>query len=199
MLSSYLYPMEYPETFTPTSREDLRNWLEKNHLSNDSIWLIYHKKSTGNSSLTWSEAVDEALCFGWIDSRRKTLSENQFIQYFCKRKAKSSWSKINKEKLIELEKKGLIHPAGYESIRIAKENGSWEMLDEAENHILPADLERAISEIPEGMERFNSWSKSIQKMALHWLLFAKKEETRLKRIAKITSYIEQNIKPKNFV
>ena len=82
------------ETYCPKSRSDWRKWLEKNHQSEQSVWLVYYKKSTNIASLSWSDAVDEALCFGWIDSTKKTIDQERYMQYFSRRKANSNWSKI---------------------------------------------------------------------------------------------------------
>src|SRR5687768_5715606 len=90
---------EVAETFYPKSRRQWRDWLKKNHLSKDSIWLIHYKKHTGLPSITWAEAVEEALCFGWIDSKAKPVDDNKYIQFFSKRKPGSTWSKINKDKI----------------------------------------------------------------------------------------------------
>ena len=95
------------EIYCPKSQTEWRQWLEKNHQSKQSVWLIYYTKKSTIPSLSWSEAVDEALCFGWIDSTRKTIDEFSFMQFFSKRKPKSNWSKINKEKVANLIEQGL--------------------------------------------------------------------------------------------
>ena len=87
------------ESYCPGSREDWRNWLEANHRSRRSVWLVYYKTSTNVASVTWSEAVEEALCFGWIDSTKKTIDHERYMQYFSSRNPKSTWSRINKEKV----------------------------------------------------------------------------------------------------
>ena len=91
-------------TYCPKSRQEWRNWLEKNHQLEQSIWLVYFKTSTNLPSITWSDAVDEALCFGWIDSTKKTIDKDSYMQYFSRRKHTSNWSKINKEKVDDLIK-----------------------------------------------------------------------------------------------
>ena len=107
------------ETFCPNSRKEWRKWLKENHQLKQSIWLVYYKASTKVPSLSWSHAVDEALCFGWIDSTKKTIDEARYMQYFTKRKPNSTWSKINKDKVAQLIKNDLMAKAGFESIETA--------------------------------------------------------------------------------
>ena len=119
-------------TFYPKSRSEWREWLAQNHASEKSIWLIYYKTDSGFPSVKYSEAVDEALCFGWIDSTVKTIDNQSYRQFFSPRKPKSVWSKINKAKVEKLIEADLMTEAGMATIGIAKKNGSWYILDEAE-------------------------------------------------------------------
>jgi uncharacterized protein YdeI (YjbR/CyaY-like superfamily) len=119
-------------TYCPSSREDWRKWLESYHESEQSIWLIYHRVSTNVPSLTWSEAVDDALCFGWIDSTKKTIDKESYMQYFSKRKLNSTWSKINKDKVKELIQNNQMTKTGFDSIENAKQNGTWSLMDDIE-------------------------------------------------------------------
>ncbi len=179
------------ETFYPTSRQDWRQWLQENHQSKPSIWLVAYKKKSKIPSISWSDAVDEALCFGWIDSTRKPIDAEKFMQFFGKRKAKSTWSKVNKAKIVQLIDAGLMTDAGYKSIEIAQQNGSWTVLDEVEELIIPQDLETTFEAQFGSKEHFLSLSKSVQKSLLHRLLFAKRAETRQKRIAEIIALFVQ--------
>ena len=97
--------------FTPKNKADWRKWLENNHLEQDAIWLIKYKKNAAKHNLSWSDAVDEALCFGWIDSVKKTIDNQSYKQFYSKRKAKSTWSKINKEKVAQFIEQDLMFPA----------------------------------------------------------------------------------------
>lgn len=173
------------EHFTPKSRKAWRNWLAKNHQSKQAVWLVYYKSSTKVPSISWSEAVDEALCFGWIDSTKKTIDEQRYRQYFSKRKPKSNWSKINKEKVKTLIDQGLMEAEGYKSIEVAKENGSWTLLDEVEAVVVPSDLESELAQDKVAVEFFERLSKSVKKGLLYWVISAKREETRQKRILEI--------------
>ncbi len=186
------------ETFCPASRDHWRQWLQENHESKPSIWLIYYKKKANMPSLTYNEAVDEALCFGWIDSTTKSLDEERFMQFFCKRKPTSVWSKINKAKVKTLIEEGLMTTAGLKSIEIAKQNGSWTILDEVEELKMPDDLIAAFKAKKGAGEFFMSFSNSSQKAILQWLVLAKRTETRQKRIDEIVELASQNLKPKQF-
>jgi len=186
------------ETFYPETREDWRQWLAENHSSKQSVWLIHHKKKTGVPSVAWSDAVDEALCFGWIDSTRRSLENDMFMQFFSKRKAKSVWSKINKDKIERLTEEGLMTQAGLAVIEAAKADGSWTTLDEAEKLVIPADLTAAFRTRPGSEDFFLSLSKSSRKAILQWLLLAKQQETRQRRINEIAELAGQGLKPKQF-
>lgn len=186
------------EHFYPENKKEWRQWLKKNHISQQSVWLVYYKKSSGVPSISWSEAVDEALCFGWIDSTRKTIDTEKFIQFFSKRKAVSTWSKINKEKVEKLIASKSMTEAGAKSIKIAKQNGSWSLLDEVEELIVPKDLEKAFKAHKGSKDYFSSLSKSVRKMMLTWITFAKLPETRQRRINELAELAAKKMKPKQF-
>ena len=185
------------EIYCPKSQTEWRQWLEKNHQSKQSVWLIYYTKKSTIPSLSWSEAVDEALCFGWIDSTRKTIDEFSFMQFFSKRKPKSNWSKINKEKVADLIEQGLMTEEGLVSIETAKQKGYWSILDEVEELIIPKDLEIAFEKYKGSKDYFLSLSKSTRKIILSWIVLAKQQETRQKRIDEVVESAERNLKPKH--
>ncbi len=190
--------MKDVEEFCPSDKKDWRDWLELNHGKKDAVWLIFFKKKSPNYNLSWSESVDEALCFGWIDSTKKGIDNEKYRQYFCKRKRKSNWSKINKDKVKTLIDQGLMKEAGFKSIEIAKENGSWTILDEVEALVIPEDLKSGFKKYKGSIEYFNSLSKSVKKQLLYWIASAKRMETRQKRILEIVENAGQNKKPKQF-
>jgi len=186
------------EIFCPASQKDWREWLMENHASKQSVWLVYHKIKSNVPSISWSQAVDEALCFGWIDSTARPIDDQTFMQFFCKRKPKSVWSKINKAKVERLISEGLMTQAGFDSIEKAKDNGSWIILDEVEAFKIPKDLMTAFKAQRGSKPFFLSLSKSVQKSILQWLILAKKTETRQKRIDEIALLAGQKRKPKQF-
>tara|TARA_R110002020_G_scaffold312439_3_gene527904 strand:+ start:3699 stop:4280 length:582 start_codon:yes stop_codon:yes gene_type:complete len=186
------------ETFYPLSQTDWRKWLIENHISKQSVWLIFYKKDSNKPTLLWSEAVDEALCFGWIDSKKKSIDSEKYCQLFSKRKPKSTWSKINKEKVDYLTEQGLMRKAGLKSLSVAKQNGYWTILDNVEKLIIPKDLERAFKVKYNSKDFFLSLSKSKKKVILQWIVLAKLNETREKRIIKIAELASNNKVPKQF-
>ncbi|WP_160137509.1 YdeI/OmpD-associated family protein [Chryseobacterium sp. c4a] len=185
------------ETYCPQSQADWRQWLKKNHQSKQSVWLVFYTKKSNIPSLSWSEAVDEALCFGWIDSTRKKINDISFMQFFTKRKPKSNWSKINKEKVQKLIGNKRMTKAGYESVEIAKQNGYWTILDEIEEVIVPNDLELAFEKHNGSKDYFLSLSKSTRKIILSWIILVGKQETRQKRIEEVVESAALNLKPKH--
>ena len=189
--------MEEIEVIYPTSLAAWRKWLEKNHLSKNAVWVIFYRKSAGKKTITWSEAVDVALCFGWIDSKKIKIDEEASKQFFSKRKPVSTWSRINKVKVELLIESGLMTATGLQAIEIAKQNGSWTLLDTVEELLIPEDLEKAFSERPIAKAYFLNLSKSVRKAILQWLVLARRPETRQKRIAEIIERADQQLKPKH--
>lgn len=190
--------MQETEQFYPASQAEWRQWLDKNHVSKQSVWLVFYSKSSTKKSITWSEAVDAALCYGWIDSKKIKIDEETSHQFFSKRKAQSTWSKINKEKVRQLIEQGLMTQAGLDSIEKAKQNGSWTVLDEVEELIIPQDLDEAFNKLEGSKAHFLSLSKSVKKMMLQWLVLAKRPETRQKRITEIIESSERKEIPAPF-
>jgi len=186
------------ETFCPANRSQWRQWLQQHHQQKQSIWLIYYKKQAGTTTMSRSEGIDEALCFGWIDSTARPIDDEKFMQLFTRRKTNSIWSAINKEKVARLVAEGLMMPAGELSIEIAKKNGSWAILDDAEALKIPGDLTAAFKTHPGAKAFFTGLSKTVRKGMLTWLVLAKRPETRQKRIMEIAVLAAQQLKPKQF-
>lgn len=189
---------ELIEQFYPTSQEEWRNWLMENHQTKKGVWLLCYKKSTGKPSIIWGDAVAEALCFGWIDSVRKSVDEFSYIQFYSPRKAISIWSRINKEKIEQLIKEGKMMQAGLESIELARKNGSWTRIDEVEDLSVPKDLAKAFRKNKGSLAFFTSLSKSTRKAILQWAIMARRPETREKRIQEIAQLAALKQKPKQF-
>ncbi len=186
------------ESFYPTNVTQWRAWLEENHNKKQSVWLIRYKKKSGIPTISWSDAVDEALCFGWIDSKAKPIDDEKYMQFFSRRKAVSTWSRINKEKVEKLIADGRMTGEGLKSIEVAKQNGSWTILDDVEALLIPDDLEEGFKTRPGSKDFFLSLSRSVQKIILQWLVFAKREETRHKRIREIVESAGEKLKPRPF-
>ncbi len=192
-------PNDQIEKFYPKSKAEWRKWLSQNHQSTQAVWLIYFKMSSNTPSITWSEAVDEALCFGWIDSTKKTIDDKSYMQYFSKRKSNSTWSAVNKAKVDQLIQQKQMTKAGLESIERAKQNGTWSLMDHVEQLLIPEDLSNSLNKQKQNMEFFQSQSKSTQKILLYWVASAKRAETRAKRISSIVESAAQKKKPPQFM
>ncbi|WP_422348359.1 YdeI/OmpD-associated family protein [Flagellimonas sp.] len=187
---------EIPEHYFKNDIE-WRKWLHDHHNSSAGIYLILYKVDHHMESMRWEEAVRVALCYGWIDSTVKSLGDGKRRQYFCPRKPKSVWSKVNKDHIEELMANDQMHQSGLESIQIAKENGSWIALDDVENCVVPPDLQKAFNRNKKAFSNFESFTRSQKKSYLYWLNQAKREETRQKRIVEIIDGCKKNIKSRN--
>jgi len=136
--------MDIRETLTLDKPEELRQWLQENHQIKIEIWLIFYRKSSGRQTLTIAQAVEEALCFGWIQSRLKPLDPGRFAVRFSPRRKGSLWARSNKERVARLEAQGRMTDAGRAAIERAKADGSWTILESVEDLIVPADLAAAL-------------------------------------------------------
>jgi uncharacterized protein YdeI (YjbR/CyaY-like superfamily) len=186
--------MEYTPSFYANSRSSWRKWLEKNHEKEQKIWLIIYKKESGKPSVYYSEAVDEALCFGWIDSAPRKRDEESYYQYFTKRSPKSNWSVVNKNKVAKLMEQGLMTDAGLAMVELAKKSGTWNSLDKVHNLDLPEDLQKALAKNKRAQANWETFAPSARRGILEWILNAKRPETRLKRINETVALASQNIK-----
>jgi uncharacterized protein YdeI (YjbR/CyaY-like superfamily) len=184
---------EYPE-FHPEDRVALRAWLQENHQSSTGVWIIYDKKESGKQRLIYSDAVDEALCFGWIDSVINPVDAQRYKQLFTPRKPNSEWSAVNKKKLERLIAEGQMQAAGLAVIQVAKKNGSWSKIDEVEALTVPEELANRLEASPNAKKNFEAFSRSVKKMYLHWLNSAKRPETRAARLTEVMLCVEENLK-----
>lgn len=171
-----------------------REWLHENHNKSEGIYLIFYKVDHEKESMRWEEAVRVALSYGWIDSTVKSLGDGKRRQYFCPRKPKSVWSRVNKDHIKELTAAGLMHQSGLKAIEIAKQNGSWIALDDVENGVIPDDLQEAFTHNKAAFKNYENFSRSQRKSYLYWLNCAKRIETRQKRIAEIINLCAQGVK-----
>jgi uncharacterized protein YdeI (YjbR/CyaY-like superfamily) len=175
--------MKPPENSTqPTTRVKWRAWLEANHERSEGVWLITFKKAARKPTVTYDEAVEEALCFGWVDSRESKLDDERTMQYFSPRKAGSGWAKSNKDRVERLMAAGLMTPTGLAKVEAAKRDGSWTKLDAVEALEVPGDLAKALEGHPGARANFDAFPKSVRRSILEWIAQAKKAETRAKRV-----------------
>jgi uncharacterized protein YdeI (YjbR/CyaY-like superfamily) len=182
------------EMYYAPDRATWRAWLLANHATQKAVWLVYMKPASGKTRVSYDDAVDEAICFGWIDSKPNALDEFRSMQFFAPRNPKSNWSKVNKARVERLIAENQIHPAGLAVIELAKQNGQWNALDEVEEGIIPDDLAAALAANPIAEQYFMAFPKSSKKNIWEWLLNAKTPETRQKRITETVTLAAENIR-----
>jgi len=175
-------------------RKGWRKWLAKNHARSKGIWLVFDKKTAREDRLSYADAVEEALCFVWIDSTLRPLDHAQYMQLFTPRKPKSGWSKLNNDRVARLTEQGLITKAGLDAIELAKKNGSWAHLDEIEAMIVPPDLAAALKAKPVALKNFEALPRFARKQFLYWVNGGKREETRKHRIKIVVELTAKNQK-----
>lgn len=171
------------EILHPKDRTAWRRWLAANHATSDPVWLVTEKRTTRAEGLDYDAAVEEALCFGWIDSTVNKHDDTHVRQFFSRRKPTSTWARSNKERVERLIADGRMQPAGQALIDAAKANGMWTALDQVENLEVPPDLAKALRTAKGARKHFDGFSASSRKMILWWIASAKRPETRAKRIA----------------
>ena len=177
-------------------REEWREWLEENHSSEKEAWVVIQKKGSTRKGLSYEEAVDEAICFGWIDSVMRRIDDERFRQRFSPRRRRSIWSRINRERAETMIEAGLMMEAGFEAIEEAKRNGMWDSAySSKEAPVIPEDLAQALREEASSWENFEKFPNYVKFMYVHWVESAKREETRARRIAEVVQRAADNIRP----
>lgn len=171
-----------------------RNWLHDHHSLAKGVELVFYRVDSEHASMRWDEAVQVAICYGWIDSTVRRIDDERRKQLFTPRKAKSAWSKLNKSYVEQLSAAGLMHDSGLKVIEAAKQNGAWTGLDAVESLEIPSDLAAAFAQNQTAFSHYNAFSPSYRKSYLYWLNQAKREDTRRLRIAGIIDLCERNIK-----
>jgi uncharacterized protein YdeI (YjbR/CyaY-like superfamily) len=174
------------------TREAWRAWLEANHATATSAWLVTWKPRSGNPVLAYEAAVEEALCFGWIDSSGGQVDDQRSRLYFAPRKPRSGWARSNKLRIERLIAEGRMAPAGLAAIERAKANGSWTLLDDVENLVVPPDLRVALEAAPPAADQWAAFPPSTRRMHLEWVAQARRAETRAARIEAIASAAARN-------
>jgi uncharacterized protein YdeI (YjbR/CyaY-like superfamily) len=168
-------------------RDAWRAWLEANHATSSGVWLVTWRSRTGRPTLAYEAAVEEALCFGWVDSTAGVVDEERSKLYFAPRKGRSAWAASNKARVERLIAAGLMRPAGLAVIERARANGDWTILDSVERLEVPADLAMALAGLPPAETVFAGFPPSVRKQFLGWLAIARRPETRAARIAEIVA------------
>lgn len=187
--------MKIIEKLYVTNRDEWRVWLEKNLDTTKGIWLIFYKKHTNKPSIPYDDAVEEALCFGWIDSIIKRIDDEKFARKFTPRKDKSKWSELNKKRVRKMIKEGKMTEAGLAKIRETKKSGEWfKTASPKRGLVIPQCIEKALTKNERALSNFNKLSNSYRKQYIGWITSAKREETRKRRLAEVIRLLEQNKK-----
>jgi uncharacterized protein YdeI (YjbR/CyaY-like superfamily) len=184
---------EPPENSThPLTRVEWRAWLAKHHERAEGVWLISYKKAAGKLRIEYDEAVEEALCFGWVDSKPAKLDDERSMLYFAPRKRGSGWSRPNKERVERMIAAGQMTPAGLAKVEAAKADGSWSVLDAVENLEVPEDLAEALEGYPAARANWDAFPRSVKRGVLEWIVGAKTPQTRAKRVEETARLAEEN-------
>lgn len=177
------------------SPEEWEAWLEREYASSDGVWLKFAKKGSGVASVAYAEAVEVGLCYGWIDSQALSLDERFYLQKFTPRRARSKWSRVNRDKVAALMKQGRMKPAGLAQVEAAKKDGRWEAAYASPADVeVPEDLQRALDASPKAAEFFATLNKSNRYAIVYQLQDAKKPETRTRRLEKFVGMLERGEK-----
>jgi uncharacterized protein YdeI (YjbR/CyaY-like superfamily) len=167
----------------PATLQGWRDWLAANHPTSGSVWLVYLKKGSGKAAFAPEEAVEEALCWGWIDSLPRKLDDERSMLLFSPRTATSLWSALNKRRVERMIAEGRMQPPGLTKIMAAKADGTWDGLNEVETLMVPTDLAAAFAARPRSGAQFDAFPRSAKRGILEWILQAKTSDTRAKRVA----------------
>ncbi len=186
------------KSFYAKTQKEWRKWLEKNHQSEKSVWLIIYHKKSDKPSIYYDEAVEQALCFGWIDSIAHKRDEESKYQFFAVRKPKSNWSKLNRERAEKMIAENLMTSRGQEMIKLAKKTGTWEALVDVQNSVIPKDLQNLFDKNKTAFKNFQAFPPSSKRIILEWILNAKKKETREKRLEQTVALAAKNIKANHY-
>ncbi len=187
----YIRLMEDAPKVHSETREEWRAWLAgRGHIR--SAWLVSWRRHTGRPAVAYGDAVSEALAVGWVDSVQRKIDDDRSMLYFAQRKTGSGWARPNKERIERLEREGLMTPAGRAIIDAAKADGSWSLLDDVENLVVPPDLAAALDGHPPAAEHWADFPRSAKRGILEWIVQAKRPETREKRIATTAELAARN-------
>jgi uncharacterized protein YdeI (YjbR/CyaY-like superfamily) len=177
------------DSVQPASRKAWRSWLQKNHASSPGIWLVYAKKHAGIPSLSYTDAVEEALCFGWIDSLVHSVDDSRYKQIFTPRKPSSAWSALNKKRVEKLIAAAQMTAAGMKMIELAKTNRQWEAHAKTEALVMPPELKKALNGHAKAKKNWPTYTASQQKAFLRMVDGAKTPETRARRVARVLEIV----------
>ncbi len=176
----------------PASRDQWRAWLQTNHTRSEGVWLVSYKKATGKPRVEYDEAVEEALCFGWIDSKPRRLDDERSMLWFAPRQPGGGWSAPNKARVARLIAAGLMTEAGLAKVQAAQADGSWSVLDAVETLEAPRDLAEPLAAHPAAQQHWDAFPRSVKRGILEWIADARRPETRARRIEETVALAAEN-------
>ncbi len=183
-----------PNSIHPATLADWRAWLADNHTRPNGVWLITYRPATGKETFNYEQAVEEALCFGWIDGQANKLDDERTMLWFAPRRPGSGWARTNKARVERLIADGRMTPAGLTKIEAAQADGSWTLLDSVERLEVPDDLAAEFDKYPDARAHFDAFPPSARRMALAWIAMAKRPETRAKRVSETARLAQENVR-----
>ncbi len=187
--------MNIDETLYITNRKDWRDWLRKNHKIKDEIWLIYYKKHTAKLRIPYDDAVEEALCYGWIDSIVKRIDDEKYAQRYTPRKSGSKWSKLNIGRAEKMVRQKKMTKTGYALFKEVKLKKVVKTKKTRQRLVIPSDLKNALKKNEKALENFNSFARGYKKLYVMYILDAKRSKTRARRIKWVVGRATLNMKP----
>jgi uncharacterized protein YdeI (YjbR/CyaY-like superfamily) len=181
--------------FQPADRAAWRTWLEANHATAAGVWLVSWRRPAGRPTIAYEEAIEEALCFGWVDGTAGRVDDERGKLYFARRRPSSPWAASNKARVERLVAAGLMAPAGLAAVERAKADGSWTVLDGPERLEVPPDLATALDATPPAAANWAAWPPSARKLTLGWIAVAKRPATRAARIERTAEMAARDVRP----
>ena len=178
--------------------DEWRRWLSEHYGQDEGVWMVTYKKSSGKTYLGYNEAVEEAICFGWVDSKSKGLDDERTMLWFAPRRAGSAWSKSNKDRVARLVASGRMMPAGIAKMESAKRDGSWNALDAIDALEVPSDLKLAFADHPGSEGHFTAFPRWVKRGVLQWIASAKRPNTRARRVLETAHLAQRNERPKQW-
>ncbi len=191
-------PYRNRKVVSAKSRKEWRKWLEKNHQTESSVWLIIFHKRSEVKSVYYDEAVKEAICFGWIDSIANKRDSESKYQLFSRRKPGSKWSRLNRQRSAKMISQGMMTPAGQALIDRAMKEGTWEALEQVQSAVIPDDLRKLFNKNKTALKNFQAFPPSSKRIILEWILNARQPQTRERRIAQTVELAAKNIKANHY-
>jgi uncharacterized protein YdeI (YjbR/CyaY-like superfamily) len=176
----------------PDSVAGWRDWLAEHHTRRGGVWLVTWRAGSDGPKISYEESVEQALCFGWVDSKGRALDATRTMLWFAPRKARSGWSRPNKQRIERLLAAGLMAPAGLAVVEAARADGSWTLLDAVEDLVVPDDLAAAFDAAPPAREHWEAFPRSVKRAILEWIVQARRPETRARRVAETAEKASRN-------